>query len=122
MRILLIDDEEDVRTIATLSLARVGGMEVRTAPSGPEGLAAALESVPDAVLMDRMMPGMDGVTTFVELRKFDELRDVPVIFVTATAMPADVEELMAMGAAGVITKPFNPMTLASQVKQILERA
>lgn len=121
MRILLVDDEEDVRSIATLSLARVGGMDVRTASGGKEALAIAEAAQPDAILMDRMMPDMDGRTTLLELRKIEAMRDVPVIFLTATALSSDVEELMAIGAVGVIAKPFNPMTLPAQVKRILER-
>ena len=121
MKILLIDDEEDVRDVAGLSLGLVGGMDVHTAASGAEGIAAAREVRPDAILMDRMMPGLDGQSTFAELRGIAELAAVPIIFLTASAMPADVDEMLRMGAAGVIVKPFDPMTLAAQVKSILER-
>ena len=122
MKILMIDDEEDVRAVAELSLARVGRMDVQTAGSGREGIAAATASTPDVILMDCMMPEMDGMTTFAEMRKIDSLRDVPVIFLTAAARKNEVDELMRMGAAGVITKPFDPMTLSEQVKRVLERA
>ena len=121
MKILLIDDEEDVRDVAKLSLGLVGGMDVHTAASGAEGITAATALRPDAILMDRMMPGLDGASTFAALRDVAELREVPIIFLTAAAMAADVDELMRMGAAGVIVKPFDPMSLPAQVKSILER-
>lgn len=121
MRILLIDDEEDVREVTKLSLGVVGGMDVDEASGGREGIEKALAVRPDAILLDRTMPGMDGVATFHALREHEELRAIPIIFLTASAMPRDVDELRAMGAAGVITKPFQPMTLAAEVQRILER-
>ena len=121
MRILLIDDEEDVRTVATMSLELVGGMEVQAAAGGSEGIAAARSARPDAILLDRMMPGMDGVATFAALREAADLRDIPVVFLTASVMASDIAELLRLGAAGVITKPFQPMTLAAEVRRILER-
>ena len=121
MRILLIDDEADVREVTQLSLGVVGGMEVDEASGGREGIEKALAAPPDAILLDRTMPGMDGVATFHALRERPELRGVPIIFLTASAMPRDVDELLAMGATGVITKPFQPMTLAAEVRRILER-
>lgn len=121
MRILLIDDEADVREVTQLSLGVVGGMEVDEAGGGREGVEKAAASPPDAILLDRTMPGMDGIATFHALRAQDSLRDVPIIFLTASAMPSDVDELLAMGAAGVITKPFQPMTLAAEVRRVLGR-
>lgn len=121
MKILLIDDEADVREVTQLSLGVVGGMQVDEASGGREGIEKALAAPPDAIILDRTMPGMDGIATFHALRERAELREVPIIFLTASAMPRDVDELLAMGAAGVITKPFQPMTLAAEVRRILER-
>lgn len=119
MKILVIDDEPDVRRIATLSLVNVGGFEVIEAAGGTEGLARAAEEQPDAILLDVMMPVMDGPTTLAALRADERTRGIPVIFVTARAMSSDVERLRSLGATGILTKPFNAMTLSSDVRTLL---
>jgi CheY-like chemotaxis protein len=119
MKALIIDDEEDVRYVAHLSLGRVGGMTVIEASSGEEGLARARSEQPDFILLDMMMPGMDGATTFRALRAAEQTRGIPVVFLTAKAMSSEVERLKELGAKGVVLKPFDPMTLASDIRSIL---
>jgi CheY-like chemotaxis protein len=119
MKALVIDDEEDVRYVAQVSLGRVGGMEVVQASSGEEGLALARSERPDFILLDMMMPGMDGAATFRALHADPETAAIPVVFLTAKAMAADVQRLRDLGARGVVLKPFNPMTLASEITAIL---
>jgi CheY-like chemotaxis protein len=119
MKVLIIDDEEDVRSVANLSLADVGGMEVFEASNGAEGVRCARDVQPDVILLDMMMPGMDGVATLGWLRDDAMTAAIPVIFLTAKAMTSEVRQLQERGALGVITKPFDPMTLADQVRTML---
>jgi CheY-like chemotaxis protein len=119
MKILVIDDEDDIRRILRLALERVGGMEVVDAASGMEGIARAVADAPDAILLDVMMPDHDGPETLGLLRADPRTAGIPVIFLTAKAMAAEVERLRALGAAGVLTKPFDPMSLAANVRAIL---
>jgi CheY-like chemotaxis protein len=119
VRVLVIDDEEDVRYVARLSLGRVGGMDVVEASSGEEGIARARTERPDFILLDMMMPGMDGAATFRALRAGEETASIPVVFLTAKAMASDVQQLKDLGARGVILKPFDPMTLADEIRAIL---
>ena len=119
MRILIVDDQDDIRKIASLSLGRLGGMEVIEASGGLDAIAKADAERPDAILLDMMMPGMDGPATFEALRKQETTAGIPVVFLTAKAMKSEVERLMAMGATAVLTKPFDPTTLAAQVRQAL---
>ncbi|HVR37821.1 MAG TPA: response regulator [Thermoanaerobaculia bacterium] len=121
MRVLIIDDEPDVRRIATLSLGRVGGMNVIEANGGVEGIRMAEEHAPDVILLDMMMPEMDGASTFRALHENPKTTAIPVIFLTAKAMRGEVRKLEALGAKGVVLKPFNPMTLASDVKAVLQQ-
>jgi len=120
MKILIIDDENDIRRIARLGLERVGKMEVVDAGSGPEGVEKARAEKPDAVLLDVMMPGQDGPATLQSLRSDPLTASIPVIFLTAKALTSEVERLRSLGAAGVLTKPFDAMTLAAQVRAVLE--
>ena len=119
MKVLIIDDEEDVRKIAVLSLVHVGGMDVREASGGAEGLRLAAAEKPDAILLDVSMPGMDGPTTLAALKADPVTAPIPVIFVTARAMEKEIEDLKALGAEGVLTKPFNAMNLAEDVRAML---
>jgi CheY-like chemotaxis protein len=119
MKILVIDDEDDVRRILRLALGRVGGMQVVDAASGLEGIAKAVAETPDAILLDVMMPEHDGPETLGLLRGDPRTAHIPVIFLTAKAMAAEVERLRALGADGVLTKPFDPMSLAASVRAIL---
>ncbi len=117
---LLIDDEEDIRKVARLSLARVGKMEVADAAGGLEGLRKAEEDPPDVILLDVMMPGLDGPSTLAALRSNAKTASIPVVFLTAKAMPAELDRLREMGVKGVLIKPFDPMTLAAQLRALFE--
>jgi CheY-like chemotaxis protein len=119
-RILIVDDEADIRDIATLSLESVGGWTVHAVGSGRDALAAAREQSFDAVLLDVMMPELDGPSTFAALRDEPGMEAVPVIFLTAKVQPADRRMLEATGAAGIIAKPFDPMRLADEIATILD--
>jgi CheY-like chemotaxis protein len=121
MKVLVVDDEEDVRYVARMSLGRVGKMTVIEASSGEEGIARARVEHPDFILLDMMMPGMDGAATFLALRANEETASIPVVFLTAKAMASEVQRLKDLGARGVVLKPFNPMTLASDVTALLEK-
>jgi two-component system, OmpR family, response regulator len=119
MKVLVVDDEPDIRRIARLGLSRVGGMEVVEAANGAEGLIRAKEDRPDAVLLDVMMPAVDGPTTLARLREDPATAGIPVVFLTAKAIAAEVDRLKSLGAAGVLTKPFDPMTLARDLRAAL---
>jgi CheY-like chemotaxis protein len=118
-RILLIDDEPDIREVARVSLEALAGWEVATAASGREGVALATVDPPDAVILDVMMPDLDGPGTLEVLRDQDATRSVPVVLMTAKAQPAEVRRLESLGVAGVISKPFDPMTLHERVAAVL---
>lgn len=122
MKVLIIDDEEDVRSVANLSLTRVGGMTVVEAAGGEEGLALARAERPDFILLDLMMPGMDGAATLRALQSDPRTSDIPVVFLTAKAMASEVRRLRDLGAKGVVVKPFNPMTLAAEVRAVLDHS
>jgi CheY-like chemotaxis protein len=115
MRILVIDDDDDVRTITRLSLGIVGGFDVVEAKDGPEGVEKALRQPPDLILLDVMMPSMDGPQTLAALRSHPSTAAIPVVFLTAKAMRSEVDLLTRLGATGVLSKPFDPMTLPDQV-------
>jgi CheY-like chemotaxis protein len=119
VKVLLIDDERDIRRIASLCLSRVGGFTVLEAGGSAEGLALAESERPDVILLDVMMPGTDGPSTLLELRQRPATAAIPVIFLTAKALQSEIDRLKALGARGVITKPFDPMSLAPLVKSIL---
>jgi CheY-like chemotaxis protein len=116
MKVLIIDDEEDIRRIARLSLTKLGRMDVVEASSGPEGVRKAAEEKPDAVLLDVMMPGLDGPGTLAALRSNPVTADIPVVFLTAKAMASEVERLKGLGAKAVLTKPFDPLTLPGELR------
>lgn len=120
-RILIIDDEDDIREVAALSLEATAGWEIVAASSGAEGLLAAADPNrrPDAILMDVMMPGMDGPTTFRQMQQKPEIADIPVLLLTAKVQGVDQRRFADLGVAGVLFKPFDPMTLAQQVANAL---
>ena len=118
-RILIIDDEEDIREVAALSLESIAGWSVKTASSGADGIKAALSDRPDAILMDVMMPAMDGPTTFKEMQKSPELAQIPVILLTAKVQGVDQRRFAGLGVAAVLFKPFDPLTLAEQMSVAL---
>lgn len=118
-KILIIDDEDDIREVAALSLESVAGWLVLTANSGAQGLARAAEHQPDAILLDVMMPGMDGPTTFRELRKNPVTADIPVLLLTAKVQSTDQRRFADLGVEAVLFKPFDPMTLSVQIASVL---
>ena len=120
-RILYVEDETDIQAVARLALEAVGSFTVRVCSSGPEALVAIGEFVPDLVLLDVMMPGMDGPTTLRSLRALPDGAGIPVIFLTAKVQPAEVAQLKSFGALDVIAKPFDPMKLSDQVREIWSR-
>lgn len=119
-RILYVEDEPDIQTVAKIALEMVGGFEVRICSSGEEALREAEGFDPDMILLDVMMPGLDGPRTLEALRKNPALTNTPVAFMTAKVQPTEVEHYKSLGARDVIAKPFDPMTLASQVQAIWE--
>jgi CheY-like chemotaxis protein len=118
-RILIIDDEEDIREVAALSLETVAGWDVVVASSGAQGLARAVEYMPDAILLDVMMPGMDGPTTFRELRRNPVTARIPVLLLTAKVQSSDQRRFADLGVEAVLFKPFDPLTLATQIAGVL---
>jgi CheY-like chemotaxis protein len=118
-RILYVDDDPHIRLVATLSLQMEPSFEVRECASGAEALGAAAEWQPDLILLDVMMPGMDGPEALRKLREADSTASIPVIFITARVQPREVQQLIDLGARGVIPKPFDPLELAGQVKSHL---
>jgi CheY-like chemotaxis protein len=118
-RILIIDDEEDIRQVAALSLEMVAGWDVTMANSGANGIQTAAKEKPDAILLDVMMPGMDGPTTFLELQKSPETAGIPVLLLTAKVQGADQRRFAGLGVAAILFKPFDPLTLADQISQVL---
>ena len=119
-RVLYVEDEPDIQAVAKLALELVGGFTVKVCSSGEEALREAEAFAPEMILLDVMMPGMDGPTTLQALRALPALATVPVAFMTAKVQPAEVAHYKTLGARDVIPKPFDPMTLASQVRAIWE--
>ena len=117
--VLIIDDESDIREVAQLGLELIAGWQVATASGGSEGLAQASAHRPDAVLLDVMMPDIDGPETLRLLRADPATETVPVVFLTARSQVADVEWLEGLGASGVIPKPFDPVNLADDLTKVL---
>ncbi|MCU0840935.1 MAG: response regulator [Thiobacillaceae bacterium] len=120
-RILHVEDEPDIQAVARLALEMVGGFTVRQCGSGREALEAVGEFRPQLILLDVMMPGMDGPSTLQALRRMPEAAGIPVVFMTAKVQPQEVAEFKALGALDVIAKPFDPMTLSDQVRQVWAR-
>ena len=120
MKVLVVDDEDDIRRIATISLASVGGMDVCEANSGAAAVERARREDPDVVLLDMMMPGMDGVATLQALRAHPRTAEIPVVFLTAKAASSEDGRVRALGARGVLVKPFDPMTLPKLLRELLD--
>jgi two-component system alkaline phosphatase synthesis response regulator PhoP len=118
-RILIVDDEDDIREVAQVSLELLGHYEVLTASCGRDGLDSARTAQPDAILLDVMMPDLDGPATLAALRADPATRDIPVLFLTAKTQAAEHTRLAALGPAGILTKPFDPLKLASEVAAAL---
>ncbi len=120
-KVLYVEDEADIRAIAEIALVSLGGLEVQTCSNGLEAPAAVKRFVPDLVLLDVMMPGMDGVATLAALRADPGLPKVPVAFMTARTLPDEVDQYLRLGAIGVIGKPFDPLTLAGEVRALWQK-
>ena len=120
MKVLIIDDEDDIRQIARFALNKVAEWEVVDSGSAEEGVRLAASELPDAILLDVLMPGMDGPAALAELKKNPATSAIPIVFLTARGLPEEIDRLKKSGAAGVITKPFDPMTLAEDMASILK--
>lgn len=118
-RILIIDDEDDIREVAALSLEATAGWQVLTASSGVEGIAIATTEQPDAILLDVMMPGIDGPTTFRNMQQDPLIAHIPVLLLTAKVQGVDQRRFASLGLAAILFKPFDPLTLASQISEAL---
>ena len=119
--ILMIDDDPGISYLAKMGVTRSKDWTVSTATSGQEGLAIAQTEQPDAILLDMMMPGMDGLATLKQLQEHPKTQHIPVIFLTAKPQTSDQLQLGEKGAAGLISKPFDPNVLADQIEKILAK-
>lgn len=120
--ILYVEDDPDIQEVVTMALEVVGGFQVSVASSGREALVTVAGSIPDLILLDVMMPDMDGPTTLAHLRERPDLADVPVVFITAKVQATEIEYFKSLGAVDVIAKPFDPVALAGQVQAIWDTA
>lgn len=118
-KVMLVDDDASIRRIGQISLEDVGKFQVVIAKSGTEALELAASEKPDLIVLDVMMPGMDGPTTLTHLRENPITKCIPIIFMTAKVLLHEVDAYYQLGAAGVISKPFDPMLLASQIRQLV---
>jgi CheY-like chemotaxis protein len=114
-RVLVIDDEADIREVISLSLETMAGWEVIQSASSAEGIETASREQPDVILLDLMMPDVDGKTTLSRLRQSEKTSKIPVLLLTAKVQAFDLEELKGMGLTGVLSKPFDPMTLSDDI-------
>jgi two-component system OmpR family response regulator len=121
MRVLIVDDDDDIRTITRLSLTTVGGMDVVEAADGRAAVDAALCDRPDLILLDVMMPEMDGVQTLAALRSHGPVARIPVVFLTAKALQSEIDRLLSFNVAAVFVKPFDPLTLADRLRDVERR-
>jgi CheY-like chemotaxis protein len=119
-RILIIDDDLGIRKIVEISLETVAGWDVLAAASGKEGIDLAQTEQPDAILLDVMMPGMDGITTLGRIRENPTIQQIPVILLTAKVQSSDQQQFTTLEIAGVITKPFKALDLVSKMRSLLE--
>lgn len=117
-KILYAEDEPDVRTVVELTIDAMSDYKIKTCDNGKKLLESVEEYAPDLILLDVMMPEMDGPTTFSNLQSSEKTKDIPVIFMTAKAQVHEVEKFKEVGALGVITKPFDPMSLCSEIDEI----
>lgn len=121
-RVMYVEDDPDIRAIAEIALQDVGGFEALLCESGDMALKKTLDFDPELILLDVMMPGMDGPSTLKALRQLDGMAEVPVIFMTARLQSSEIREYRELGAVGVIPKPFDPMTLSDKIFEILGHA
>lgn len=118
-RILIIDDEDDIREVAALSLEATAGWKIFTASSGAEGIEIAQKEQPDAILMDVMMPGADGPTTYRAMQENPSISHIPVLLLTAKVQGVDKRRFADLGVNAILFKPFDPLTLADQISEAL---
>ena len=121
-KVMIVDDDEDIRLVTRLSASRIGKWNVVTAASGEEALALARSERPDLILLDAMMPELDGPATMSRLRAEPDTASIPVIFLTARVQQHEIERYRQLGACGVIRKPFDAMGLPHEVERILREA
>ena len=117
-KILYVEDDDDIRTVTVMALEMIGDFTVEAFSFGGDALARVEAFAPDLILLDVMMPGMDGPTTLAALRERPALDDVPAVFFTAKAQPEEVARLRALGAADVLAKPFDPQALPDALRRI----
>jgi CheY-like chemotaxis protein len=120
LRILHVDDEPDIREVVDMALSLDPELTVQSCASGGDALMAAADWLPDLILLDVMMPGMDGPSTLSQLRDSPQTAGIPVVFMTARAQPRELQHFISLGAEGVISKPFDPMTLAISVRRHIQ--
>ncbi len=118
-RVLIIDDEDDIREVAALSLEATARWTILTASSGRAGIAVATAEQPDAIIMDVMMPEMDGPSTFKLMQQNPSISAIPVVLLTAKVQGVDQRRFADLGVAGVLFKPFDPLTLSTQICEVL---
>ena len=121
-RILYAEDNDDIQQIAIIALETIGGFTLKICNDGVEALAAIEEFSPQLILLDVMMPNMDGPNALIKIREIEAFKNTPTIFMTAKVQPDEVEKYLKMSAIGVIAKPFDPMTLADQIREIWEKS
>lgn len=119
MKVLILDDEPDIRYLAALGLERFGGMSARDAATADEAIAIAREEQPDVILLDVVMPHVDGPKVLERLRQDPATAAIPVIFMTANAADSDIERLISIGALAVVAKPFDPVSLGDVIRAAL---
>lgn len=119
-RILYAEDNDDIQQIAIIALETIGGFTLKICNDGVEALASIEEFSPQLILLDVMMPNMDGPNALIKIREIEAFKNTPAIFMTAKIQPDEVEKYLNMGAVGVIAKPFDPMTLADQIREVWE--
>src|SRR5215469_4990283 len=117
--VLIVDDEDDIREVAALSLEATAGWKILTASSGAEGIEVAVAHKPDAILMDVMMPGVDGPSTYRIMQENPAISHIPVLLLTAKVQGVDKRRFADLGVAAVLFKPFDPLTLADQISEAL---
>ncbi|MCA1775618.1 MAG: response regulator [Loktanella sp.] len=121
IKVLHVEDDPDIREIAEMALSMSGRFELVQCASGPEAIERVATFLPDLILLDMMMPGMTGCQVLEHFRQVPALSQTPAVFMTARAQHTEIEELLAFGAADVISKPFDPMTLSDQLSAVLDR-
>jgi two-component system, OmpR family, response regulator len=121
-RLTYVEDEPDIRSITEFALRELGGYELDVCVNGPEAIARTPDFNPDLIILDVMMPGMDGIETYRRLRAIPMLAETPIVFMTAKAMKHETDRYRALGAADVIAKPFDPIALPDRLREIWRRA